>query len=418
MATKKLSDNLRPASFRGVGFHVENTEFSTGRRVQVHEYPQRDQPYVEDLGRASRELDFQGFLVGEDYVEQANRLLAALEEPGAGTLVHPWFGTLQATLREKARVSFDTGLGRARVSMSFVEDGGLQFPAAATSTGAASRIAAGKLQTASVASFAEKFGIKGFQDFVTSAATGRLGDVLGIVSSSQVGKVLGLATGLARTVSTVISFIGTPSALGGKLMGAFGLSGVATTTAAWSSVVRSLSRVAQNGSLAKPVSSARTPSRKQATANTTAINALTRQALLVQAVGASSLVGTTLDRPDAGVVPGALGLDAAAEPKVSYQDMIGVRDDLLAALDAEMLDADDAVYAALQEARQAVYADMTSRARDSARLDTITPPGVLPALVVAYNYYGDAARDAEIVARNAIRHPGFVPVEPIKVLTR
>ena len=54
----------------------------------------------------------------------------------------------------------------------------------------------------------------------------------------------------------------------------------------------------------------------------------------------------------------------------------------------------------------------------NARLDTLTPPEVLPALVVSYDYYGDATRDAELVARNRVRHPGFVPALPIKVLTK
>ncbi|EKC3892200.1 DNA circularization N-terminal domain-containing protein, partial [Escherichia coli] len=34
-------DNLYDASFRGVPFSVESDEGSFGRRVQVHEYPNR-----------------------------------------------------------------------------------------------------------------------------------------------------------------------------------------------------------------------------------------------------------------------------------------------------------------------------------------------------------------------------------------
>ena len=125
---KKLSDSLRPASFRGVPFQVESTELGAGRRTQLHEYPQRDKPYVEDLGRATRDLSFYGFVVGEDYVDQANSLLSALEEAGPGTLVHPWFGTLQVSLKEPARVSFDAALGVARFSMAFIESGELAEP--------------------------------------------------------------------------------------------------------------------------------------------------------------------------------------------------------------------------------------------------------------------------------------------------
>lgn len=420
MAEKtKLSDSLRPASFRGVPFQVESTELGAGRRTQLHEYPQRDKPYVEDLGRATRDLSFYGFVVGEDYVDQANSLLSALEEAGPGTLVHPWFGTLQVSLKEPARVSLDAALGVARFSMAFIESGELEFPAAQSSTQAATRNAASALESASVASFADRFSVKGFQDFVAAAANGNLGDMLGIVSSSEIGKMLGYANSLATTVSTAIALVSNPSSLGWKIMGAFGLSGLATTVAAWSSIVRSISRVSSSGKMSSPTpSSVYTPSRKQADQNASAVYALGRQALLAQAVGASSLVGTRIDSPRAGLTQGVVTAGSSAKPMVSYTDMIAVRDDLIAAIDKESLTATDQVYEALQVARLAVWKDLTTRARENARLTTLTPPEVMPALVLAYDYYEDTARDADIVARNGIRHPGFVPAQPMRVVTR
>lgn len=402
---RKLAAELRPASFRGIPFQVESTELAAGRRTQLHEYPQRDKPYVEDLGRAARDLSFYGFVVGDDYVDQANALLGALEEPGPGTLIHPWFGTLTVSLKDSARVSFDAALGQARFSMSFVEAGELEFPSSETSTQAASRIAASDLEQASVESFASQFSIEGFQDFVAAAANGNLGDMLGIVSSSEVGKVLGYANSLANTVSTAIALVSNPSALGWKIMGAFGLSGLATTVAAWSNIVRSLSRVGSSGKMDAPgVPVVYTPSRQQAYVNACAVNALGRQALIAQAVGSSSLVGTKVD--------------SSAKPVISHADMIAVRNELIAVIDRESLTASDPVYVALMKARAVVWKDLTTRARESARLTTLTPHEVTPALVLAYDYYEDAARDADIVARNGIRHPGFVPVWPMKVLTR
>jgi prophage DNA circulation protein len=404
MATKKLSAKLLPASFRGIPFNVEDTDLGAGRRTQVHEYPQRDKPYTEDMGRATRDLSFSAFLVGADYVEQANKLLGALEQSGSGTLVHPWFGSMQVSLVDKARVSFDSSLGRARVQMQFVEAGELAFPMATSSTGAATRLAADKLSKASIDSFAAKFGIKGFQDWVSAAANGQLLDKLGIVSTSEINKVLGFSNGLAKTFSTLSGLISNPRSLGTKLMGMFGLSGLTTSLIAWKNVVKSFSRIGKSPALKdKPSSIVFTPSRKQAQANATALNAITRQALLVQAVGASSLVGTESD---------------AEASTTSYADMLEVRDTLLSAIDEEMLVADDTVYVALQEARAAVWTDMTTRARDSSRIKSLTPKQIQPALVLAYDQYGDASRDAEIITRNNIRHPGFVPAKPISLLTQ
>ncbi len=403
MARRKLSEDLRPASFRGVAFQVDIAALSAGRRVQVHEYPQRDQPWVEDLGRATRELSFTGFVTGEDYVDQANALLAALEEEGPATLIHPWFGEAKVSVKELARVSFDAALGRAAFELAFVEAGDLTFPQPGSSTGAAARIAAGDLENASIASFTDNFSVKGFQDFVSSAANGNLAETLGFVGGTTIGKYLGYANGLAASITACQALINDPAALGYKVLGMFGLSGIATTYAAWKNIAAGLSATSRHASLAPPAAPAYiTPSRSQATANATAINALNRQILIAQAVGTCSLVGTAAD----------------TTPRVSHDDLIATRAAVIAAIDTESLVCDDAVFAALQAARAAVWKDLTARAKDSARLRTITVPEVMPALAVAYDVHEDAARDAEIVARNRIRHPGFVPAGPLKVMTR
>ena len=44
-------EDLRPASFRGVPFLVDESHVVIGRRVVLHEYPLRDKPYAEDLGK-------------------------------------------------------------------------------------------------------------------------------------------------------------------------------------------------------------------------------------------------------------------------------------------------------------------------------------------------------------------------------
>jgi prophage DNA circulation protein len=81
----------------------------------------------------------------------------------------------------------------------------------------------------------------------------------------------------------------------------------------------------------------------------------------------------------------------------------------LDALDARQGEADDAVYGALADLRGAVVRDIAARGADLARVVRYTPPETLPALVLAHRLYGDAARDGELVARNGIAHPGFVP---------
>jgi prophage DNA circulation protein len=402
-----LSDQLRPASFRGVPFEVEVGELEAGRRTQVHEYPKRDKPYVEDLGRATRAFTVQAFVVGADYVERATRLLKALEEPGAGTLVHPWMGSLRVTSTSLARVVFDKGLGQARLQMAFVEEGELSFPSATNSTQTQSRLAAQGIEDAAATSFASTFKVDGQPDFVGEAASNELGTAFGAITGAvgQTGVQVG---GYVNTASTALSrargLMANPLGAAYVVLDYLRLSDLSGGLQRWGDIARSTVRLLESAGL-QPLGllSFTTPARRTANDNAQAVRSLMRQGLIAQAVGASSFVGSPAD----------------ASQTRAYDDQLAVRDDLIAAIDAESLrtSSDDA-YNALQEARSRVWADMTTRSRDSARLTFVTPPVPLPALVLSYDLYEDATRDIEIVQRNRVNHPGFVPPRPLRVLTR
>lgn len=403
-----LSKSLRPASFRGVPFGVDAGDIEAGRRTQVHEYPQRDQPWVEDLGRATRTISITAFVVGADYVNQANALLGAAEQAGPGTLVHPWLGSMQVTLKDPARVSFDNGLGVARISLSFVEAGTLEFPSADAATPVQSQQAAGALEDASQASLEATYSVDGEPDFVQASALDTLAAEFADFKTmvGQVGQdVLGYAATAGQYLALAQGFISDPRQLGQAVLGFLGLSSLANGVQRWTNIVRAVTHLADNKRSQRATSNGyTTPTRFTVVTNTQALQSHMRCVLLAQAVGASSLVGSKRD--------------GATNP--AYDDLVNLRNTLVAALDAEALlpSTSDTVYTALVNARAAVWQDLTTRSRDNARLASVTPPETVPAVVLAYNLYQDAARDLEIVGRNRLRHPGFVPPTPLKVLTR
>ena len=77
------TDKLLPASFRGVKFFIEKAELSAGRRTQVHEYPLRDKPFVEDLGRATRTITITAFVIGSDFIVVGRPITAAADPVAA-----------------------------------------------------------------------------------------------------------------------------------------------------------------------------------------------------------------------------------------------------------------------------------------------------------------------------------------------
>ena len=91
---------------------------------------------------------------------------------------------------------------------------------------------------------------------------------------------------------------------------------------------------------------------------------------------------------------------------------------LMEILEDEILrETNDEVYQSLCRARTAVFEHLTQLMTDLNRLMQIHLNDVAPALVLAYDYYGDAARESEIVARNKVANGGFCPTE-LRILTQ
>lgn len=401
MATQTLAEKLRPASFRKIPFQVEVSEFETGRRTQVHEYPQRDKPYSQDMGRKARELEFDAFVIGADYVDKANALLGAIEEYGAGQLIHPWLGTLKVNVLN-CRVQFDRALGLAKFSLSFVESGELTFPSSSQSTAAASRAAAANFESASVSTFAKVFNTLHMVNAVIVSALTYYGKALYFLANPvfSLANVLGFGT-LPGNINSLGSLFGNSLSLGWTFAGLLNLSSFGKNYTGTDNTlipaVRGLTRMAVSPAIAPPaVQAYTTATTAQINANASAIYANCRQLLLVQACGLSSYLSCAI-----------------------YDDTQALKLELAAALDAEALQVtDDDLYQAIMSARSAMWQDLTDRSRDSARLSTLTPADVLPMLAIAYDYYEDAGRDLEIVTRNKIHNPGFIPVAPLQLLSR
>src|SRR5215471_12073324 len=100
---------LRCASFKGVPFYVDQQGQGSGRRTVTHEYPKRDIPYAEDMGRLAYRYQMTGYLItiaggigvrqvngmAADYSLNRDPLRAALDSIGPGILNDPYNPDLQ-----------------------------------------------------------------------------------------------------------------------------------------------------------------------------------------------------------------------------------------------------------------------------------------------------------------------------------
>ena len=121
-------DSLKRASFRGVHFEVEQHSMSGGRRVASFEYPQRDTPYVEDLGAKQRSFSVDAFVIGSDYMTLRDNLIKALETKGSGVLIHPYLGTMTVVAEGYSMDESPSDGGVARFSIDFIQSEAVKYP--------------------------------------------------------------------------------------------------------------------------------------------------------------------------------------------------------------------------------------------------------------------------------------------------
>lgn len=89
-------DSLETASFRGITFDCAALRDQSGARVAVHNPLFSDLALLEDMGQAADQVELKAAFSGDDAEAQADTFLQALRVTGAGELVHPFLGPVQA----------------------------------------------------------------------------------------------------------------------------------------------------------------------------------------------------------------------------------------------------------------------------------------------------------------------------------
>jgi prophage DNA circulation protein len=147
---------LREAQFKGAPFHTDTAGRASGTRVVLHEYPKRNVPYAESMGRQAIRYQMTGYLIQKasyssgldgglwrpmqlpsgsdmqrDYDLARDTLINALEDPQPGILRDPYnhrfWGGMPGPIfmmceRYSVTETRERG-GYAQFEMSFVEAG-------------------------------------------------------------------------------------------------------------------------------------------------------------------------------------------------------------------------------------------------------------------------------------------------------
>ena len=409
----KTWENLRPASFRGVAFEVESHSESGGRRVELHEYPLRDTPYAEDLGKKAGKWQIEAFLVNgkSGYAERRDKLREALNASGPGTLIHPYLGELSVSVDGYSLKETTREGGYCTFSISFVEAGQPVEPDVEKDTAANVLDKAEAAKEAATAGFLDEYmplledleGLAGKVPALLSEATAFLGTPLSILSRAQsaASSVLALPDRLA---SRILGYLGTIRQLGGIATSGLKMNALTALLDKKSAGTASSWLVTSNGVIAGIVGETQagggsigggtpSPETPGVVASTVANRAETP---LIDLIAAGAVIEAAIESADADYG--------------TADDALASRDAVLEAIDeVQRANCSDAVFTALSELAAAVNEDLTTRGAELPKLGSATLSMSMPALAASYRLYGDVGQADAIVARNRIRHPGRVP---------
>jgi prophage DNA circulation protein len=120
---------LQPGSYNGVPFHVDVDARSGGRRIALHEFPKKDTPYAEDMGRRARRFSITCYVLGPDYTFNRDDLIEQLEQEGPGLLIHPTRGDDMVVVDQYSVTERRERGGVADFEIAFTEAGSNDFSA-------------------------------------------------------------------------------------------------------------------------------------------------------------------------------------------------------------------------------------------------------------------------------------------------
>lgn len=402
----------RKASFRGAEFEVTDRSWSSGRRLQTHEYPNKDTPYTEDLGKKSISYPITAFVIGNDYRDKLKALQDACLTEGPGVLVHPDYGTIEVCCESISVRESHTSRLMATVELTFVEAGEQAIPETSVDFAGNVTSSADDLLASAKQSFAAAFalseGVEGLtalmgniSDVASSAleniGTG-VGFAEGLVSDVQgaMNKIVGVTSFALDLKSSAKQLLNTPSALANQLDTVFSaITSLAGTSPKAFQTVRNLasqSNASENASVGNADARAEKKAMQQ-------IEQLTKQIVVAK----EAEVITTID------------FENADEAETVLDTFL---EDAEAVELFEPVEPSSEVIQSLRGLREIVVEYIREIVLELPRTRTIQLDEQTPSLVVAYDLYEDVSRAEEIVKKNQIPFPAFVPAgKDLKVLS-
>lgn len=399
--TMSVFDKYKKGSFRDVPFLYVDSDGDLGRRKAVFEYPQGVKPYVEDMGRKARTFSMTLVVAGPDYMKKRDNLIEAFETKGSGILVHPTIGkmTVEVMAVRGPRESTQQG-GTATFNVTFMESGEKDFLKYKPNTAASVSDKAYKVDTAAAVQLKKKLFLSD-QLYLLVAAGEQLKEF-----TEEIKQSVSKYTDMARNNALTKSISDIHDAVQNITSSALDISNTAANLIRspidlYQSIQEIVSDIIKAAT--DPLSAFKALKDFWGYTGTNDTIPLTTTNRIIENENKTQLILAFNVAATSGAAQSASQADYA-----SQQDADAIRHMIEDKIDDLCLLADVDLYNALMDLRAAVISDLVSRP-GLPGLITVTMPEDIPALVLAYRLYADAEQAGDIVARNHIVHPGFLP---------
>lgn len=394
--------SLWSASYKGVPFYFEEDREKGGRDNVKHVFPHRDDPYIEDMGEAVRLFSGAAYVHGDNADALAAALTAALSSYGPGTLVVPYVGPVTVHCEEFERQTARDKMGYAAFDVKFVRAGAASAFVTVPFLQNLAFVAASSLASTVGALFPASISTLGEPDHVVAAAADTIATAAATVDvlRQQYPTAPAASAALRDKVSALINAV--PDAING---------GSAPGPAA-AALAAGLIQAARDLGNAMPAASAKQAALALAGAFPSAGLVLNGAPYQVSSARAA------VNADAAARVARLAGLTAYAEAVLrstfaARPDGVTARGEVSERFEKELYDTtganNAALYLAIDGLRFAVIDWLTKAINDLAPVITVESISIRPSIDLAWILYADPMRAGELVARNDVRHPSFMP---------
>ncbi|MBE4071046.1 multidrug DMT transporter permease [Vibrio parahaemolyticus] len=429
------------ASFRGVTFMLDEAEGDSGRRAIPHAYPKKEIGYTEDNGKVLTAERISGRVIGENYFDELADILDALNKPGPGEFIHPWFGVRKVQIGKVSHRLVNKVDGLATFNFEVFEVGENLFPTAKRDTAKQVQAEADNSQLAANEVFEEAFDITaldGVGDMVDQFFDDLDEFTRGLPSLPE--ELREWTDRLQRAKDSIGNLLAVPGELAASAMTLLeDVKGVVTDpmraldvynnvinrwdgARAELAVTGGLTRnITSEDGFASSVPTVSNPNKEAAImANAEAFKRLVLNSAVVSKASAMGDADISFNLTDSVESVGSLSgvernqlLTGPQLKQIGY----GIANQL-AERASEAVDlGDSAVWRQFRALRKAVLADTRERAELLPQVSLYTPISTVPVSLVAWQRNGDTETRQSIVQRNGLLNPAFIlPSDSIEVI--